>query len=191
VIQLPPELPRAANPLRRAFGRLLLRIIGWKVAGEMPNVRRLVIIVAPHTSNWDFVIGFAARAALGLRASWLGKHTLFRPPFGWFFRWVGGIPVVRSESRDLVSQTVAAFDSRERLALALAPEGTRSEGAEWRSGFWYIARGAGVPILPVALDWESRTLRLGPAMDPGEDPEAGIASIRNHFAGLRGRRPNG
>jgi 1-acyl-sn-glycerol-3-phosphate acyltransferase len=165
--------------------------MGWRLAGEFPDVPRMVIIVVPHTSNWDFIIGLAAKLALGLRASWLGKHTLFRPPFGWAFSAIGGIPVVRSASQDLVSQSIAAIRSQERVVLALAPEGTRRPVPEWRTGFWYIAHGAGVPIVPVALDWESRTMRIGPAFETGTDAMSDIAELRRRHAGLGGRRKDG
>jgi 1-acyl-sn-glycerol-3-phosphate acyltransferase len=187
VIPLPPELPRATGPIRRAIGRLWLSLMRWKVAGTIPNVPKLVIIVAPHTSNWDFVIGLATKLALGLRTSWLGKDSLFQPPHGWLFRFIEGIPVDRSMPQDLVSQSVAILQSRERVTLALAPEGTRRAGAEWRTGFWHIARGANVPILPVALDWETRTVRIGPAVQPGDDAVADIAAMKKRFAGMRGR----
>jgi len=181
------DLPRTDNALTRRLGRLALRCLRWRVVGELPDRARLVIIVAPHTSNWDFVVGLAAKWALDVRAAWLGKHTLFRAPWGWFFRAVGGIPVNRGASSDVVAQTVAEFAARERLVLALAPQGTRRAGARWRTGFWHIAYGAGVPIVCVSLDYARREVRFGPTLQP-QDPAADLATIQAHYAAVRGRR---
>ena len=186
---LPPALPRVGGPVRRAIGRAILRLMGWRFTGEIPNARKLVLIVAPHTSNWDFVVGFAAKLALSLRAKYLGKDSLFRAPWGWFFRITGGIPVDRGNSHRVVEQVVAEFARRDQMVLALAPEGTRKKVAEWRSGFWHIARGAGVPILMVAFDFGTREIRLGPALMPGEDLATDMARIRAHYATVRGRNP--
>ncbi|OYV71539.1 MAG: acyltransferase, partial [Deltaproteobacteria bacterium 21-66-5] len=136
----------------------MLAMLGWRVQGNLPDVGRAVIIVAPHTSNWDFVIGIAAKLGMGLQASWLGKHTLFRGPADRFMRRLGGIPVDRSRPQDAVAQAVAGFAASERMVLGLAPEGTRKAVPRWRSGYYHIAQGAGVPIVPVALDWPSRSL---------------------------------
>lgn len=181
-------LPRSGGPVSRAVGRALLAALGWRVAGTLPDIPKGVIIVAPHTTNWDFVVGIAAKFALGLRASWLGKHTLFRPPFGAFMRWLGGIPVVRSSSHDVVAQSVERFAERDRLMLGISPEGTRKAVEKWRSGFYYIARGAGVPIIPVAFDWSRHTLVVGPAVTPGDDMEADLRALGAFFAPARGRR---
>lgn len=163
---LPAAMPRRGGPVTRAFGRAVLRLLGWRVEGEIPDVAKVVVIAAPHRSNWDFVVGLAAKFALGIDASWLGKHTLFKPPFGALFRHWGGIPVVRSAPQDTVAGVVERFRTSDRLVLAIAPEGTRKRGAEWKTGFWHIARGAGVPILPIAFDWNARVVRLLPAMFP-------------------------
>ncbi|HEY0994884.1 MAG TPA: lysophospholipid acyltransferase family protein [Gemmatimonadaceae bacterium] len=186
---LPPALPRVGGPVRRAIGRAILRVMGWRFSGDIPNARQLVIIVAPHTSNWDFVVGFAAKIALSLRAKYLGKDSLFRAPWGWFFRITGGIPVDRTNSHRVVEQVVAEFARRDQMVLALAPEGTRKKVTEWRTGFWHIARGAGVPIVMVAFDFGTREIRLGPTLVPGDDLAADMARIRAHFATVRGRNP--
>lgn len=188
-ISLPPSVPYAGGPIRRAFGRLILRLLGWRFRGEIPDLRKFVIIVAPHTSNWDFVVGFAAKLVLSLGATYLGKDSLFRGPFGWFFRGTGGIPVDRSNSQRIVEQVVAEFARRERMVLALAPEGTRKKVAEWRTGFWHIARGAGVPILLVAFDFGRREIRIGPLVTTTPDLAADMARIRAHYADVRGRNP--
>jgi 1-acyl-sn-glycerol-3-phosphate acyltransferase len=182
-----PQIPRSGGPIGEAFGVLLLKALGWRVEGDVDDHPKMVAIIAPHTSNWDFPVGLAARYALRLDASWLGKHTLFRPPFGWIMRRWGGIAVDRSSSHDVVSQTIAEFSSRPRVFLVITPEGTRKQVSRWRTGFWHIARGAGVPILPIAFDWGSRVIRFHPAFMPGDDVEQDIAVLQSKYAGTRGR----
>ncbi len=166
---------------------MALVALGWRVEGDMPNTGRFVLIVAPHTSNWDFPVGLSAKLALGLAASWVGKHTIFRWPFGVLLRRVGGIPVDRSASNDVVQQMVAEFARRPRMVFALAPEGTRKKVERWKTGFYHIAHGAAVPIVPVALDWERRTLRILPAFATTGNADADIAALRGLFKGVKGR----
>jgi 1-acyl-sn-glycerol-3-phosphate acyltransferase len=182
------QIPRRGNAFTRAIGRWLLRSMGWTLEGEVPNVPKLVIAVAPHTSNWDFVVGIATMFALDLRIGYLGKHTLFRWPLRWFMRWTGGIPVDRSSPHGVVGDSVAAFSRVERRILAIAPEGTRSRVRHFKSGFLQIARGAGVPVVLATLDWGAKVVRFGPTFDPGEDVEADRARTEAFFAPVRGRR---
>ena len=122
-------IPRRGSGSLRLLGRLMLAALGWRVDGQVPNLPKLVIAVAPHTSNWDFIVGIAAMFALDLRIEFLGKHTLFRGPFGVFMRWIGGIPVDRSHPQGVVGDAIAAFGRAEQRILAIAPEGTRTRGA--------------------------------------------------------------
>lgn len=184
-----PQFPHAGALLSRRIGRLALRLAGWRVEGEIPDRPQLVACVAPHTSNWDFVLGYVAKMALDVRAHWLGKHTLFRGPFGPLLRAMGGIPVDRTAAHGIVAQAVTGFHRHPRLLLGVAPEGTRSRVTRWKSGFYHIAREAGVPIWPVALDWRTRTVRLGPLFTPTGDEDADIAALQEFFAGVRGRHP--
>ncbi len=185
--QLGPTAPQSHKSWLRALGWWILRRAGWTFSGQMPDIPKFVCIVAPHTSNWDFPIGLAAKWALGFDAHWWGKDTLFRPPLGWFMRANGGIPVDRKNKGNAVERTVALARSSECFALALSPEGTRKAVTEWRSGFWHVAKGAGIPICLVALDWEHKTIRLGPTVTPDEDdPAAGIARIRGLYKGVKG-----
>jgi 1-acyl-sn-glycerol-3-phosphate acyltransferase len=188
---IPPlgdALPQRGNRAARAFGRAALSLLGWGIEGEIPNLRKLVIAVAPHTSNWDFVVGIAAMFALDLRLTFLGKHTLFRGPFDAILRWMGGIPVDRSSAHGVVGESVRAFREADRLVLALAPEGTRKGAARFHSGFLHIARGAGVPVLLASLDYAVRRVRLGPLFEPTADAEADRRGIEAHFAPVRGKR---
>lgn len=184
---LAEEIPRSGGPISRALGRLILAILDWRVEGDMPNLPKFVLIVAPHTSNWDFPIGMGAKLALGLRASWVGKHTIFRWPFGGLLKSLGGIPVDRSATNDIVQQVVGEFARRDRMVFALAPEGTRTKVERWKTGFYHIARGAGVPIVPVALDFAARVIRILPAVSPSGDVDGDTAALRALFIGVRGK----
>ena len=162
--------------------------MGWDVTGEIPNLPKLVIIAAPHTSNWDFVVGVAAKLALRLDVMWLGKDTLFRGPLGGLMRRLGGHPVDRSASHDVVKGVVQEFERRERLVLALAPEGTRKRVERWRTGFYHIAHAARVPIVPVALNFGEKQVQIGPMFVTTGDVDADIRALQQRFAGVRGRR---
>lgn len=189
--RLGPRLPQSHHPMVRRLGLWLLTRAGWRFEGEWPDVPKLVVIVAPHTSNWDFPVGLAAKWALGLRAHWWGKDTLFLPPLGWFMRANGGIPVDRKNSSKVVGKTIEGFATHAQFVLALAPEGTRKKVAQWRSGFWHVAKGAGVPICCVAFDWPRKVIRIGPTVMPDEDdPADGIARIRSYYADVRGYNPS-
>ena len=177
---LPAAIPRRGGPITRFIGRAALRAMGWRVEGEFPDRGKLVLIVAPHRTNWDFVVGLAAKFALALDASWLGKHTLFRGPWGILFRRWGGIPVDRRSSNDTVAIVASSFASRESLILAIAPEGTRTIGARWKTGFWHIAQRAGVPILPVAFDWPNRVIHIMPTLTP-RDLERDMADLQERY----------
>jgi len=186
---LGPEVPRTHGPLARAFGLLTMRVLGWRIEGEIPNLARFVIIVAPHTSNWDFPVGAAAKLALGLQATFLGKDTLFRFPLGILMRGLGGIPVDRSRPHDVVSQIVREFATRERLVLAIAPEGTRRKVERWRTGFYHIAHQAQVPIVPVALNWGVHAIQIGAPVRTTGDVERDIAGLQRWYEGIAGRLP--
>jgi 1-acyl-sn-glycerol-3-phosphate acyltransferase len=162
-------------------------LLGWRLEGEIPNLSKFVIIVAPHTSNWDFPVGASAKLALRLDATFLGKDSLFRFPLGVIMRALGGIPVDRSASHDLVSGIVAEFRKRERLVLVIAPEGTRRKVERWKTGFYHIALGAGVPIVTVGLDWGSRAIRIGVPFIPSGNADRDIALLQQWFAGMSGR----
>jgi len=182
-------LPRRGNRASRGIARLILSLLGWRIRGALPNLPRMVLIGAPHTSNWDFVVAMATAYALGVRVSWVGKIELFRPPLGMLFRWLGGVPVDRSASSGFVEQMVAEFRRRRQFVLALAPEGTRRAVTTWRTGFYYIAAGAGVPIVLVTFDSGRRLLHLGPALTPSGDITADMARIRSLYAGILGSGP--
>ena len=171
----------------RAVGRAALRLLGWSIEGEIPDRPKFVIAVAPHTSNWDFIVGVAAMFALDLKLAFLGKHTLFRGPFGIVMRWLGGIPVDRSSPHGVVGDAVAEFERSDARLLAIAPQGTRKPTRRFRSGFLHIARGARVPIILATLDWGARVVRFGPPFEQSDDLEADLRRVEAFYAGVRGR----
>ena len=182
-------LPRRGNACSRLLGRGFLRLLGWRISGALPELPRLVVIVAPHTSNWDFFIGLGVKLALGLDVAWLGKHTLFLGPWAPLLRWLGGIPVNRAAPQGLIPELVRCLRSRERFLLALAPEGTRSKVVRWKSGFHAIAVQAGVPVVPVALDYGPREVRFGTPFMPTADFEADLAVLLRFYDGVVARHP--
>lgn len=189
--QLTPRVPQTNRPILRRIGLWIFYRAGWHFEGALPDLPKFVIIVAHHTSNWDFPIGLAVKWALGLDVRWLGKDTLFRPPLGWFMRANGGVPVNRASSGNLVERTAHEFATRDQFVLVLAPEGTRKRATAWRSGFWHVAKHAGVPICCVAMDWGRRVIRMGPTITADEDdPAAGIARVRSYFADVQAYDPS-
>ena len=183
---MPPSLPRRGNAFSRWLGRAALAVAGWRIDGGIPDRPKVVAIVAPHTSNWDFVLGISAVLALGLRVRFLGKHTLFHPPLGWLMRWFGGTPVVRESPQGAVSQAVKMMQSERAVVLGIAPAGTRTRGTPWRSGFYHIAHAAGAPILPVAFDGERRAIRLFAPFETSGDYEADMPRLLALYDGIRG-----
>lgn len=170
---------------------LIFKLMGWKVTGAFPNnLKKYNIAVAPHTSNWDFPVGVMARSILGLqRARFLGKHSLFKPPFGWFFRWLGGYPVDRSNKHDMVQQVVDIFNSHEEFILALAPEGTRKKVDKLRTGFYYIALGAKVPIIPCGFDFAIKRIVIGDALMPSGEIDKDIHQLIGFYSKIKGKNP--
>jgi 1-acyl-sn-glycerol-3-phosphate acyltransferase len=186
--QPPPAFRQPRGWVWRALGRAYLRSAGWRIEGTFPPDPKYVLIVAPHTSNWDFVVGVAVAFAVELRTSWLGKHSLFRAPFASFLRWLGGIPVNRSASHGVVDACVRAFEAAPNLLLALAPEGTRKGVSQWKSGFYRIAVAARVPILPVGFDYRERVVRLMPLFHPSGDLDRDLPLIQALYGQVHGLR---
>jgi len=186
---LPDCLPSRGNAFSRVVGRTLFSAMGWRIEGEFPPQPKLVAIVAPHTSNWDFIVGILAVFAIGIRARFIAKHQLFKPPLGWLMRWFGGIPVNREAPQGMVPQAVAAIERTQSVFLAITPAGTRSSSKPWKSGFYRIAVAARVPIMPIAFDGEHKTIRLFPAFAPSGDYEADLPKLRAYFEGVRGIKP--
>jgi 1-acyl-sn-glycerol-3-phosphate acyltransferase len=170
----------------RFLALFIMRLLGWRVEGKLPNLPKFILIGAPHTSNWDFVLFLGVIFYLRANVRFMGKVEVFRPPFGWFFRYCGGVPVDRSKSTGLVEQMVKASKESERFILTIAPEGTRHQVTEWKRGFYHIAKNAEIPIVIAVIDGKQRTVRVGQIFQPTEDMEADMKFIQGFFAGMIG-----
>ncbi|MBX2893956.1 MAG: lysophospholipid acyltransferase family protein [Cyclobacteriaceae bacterium] len=170
---------------------LIFKLIGWKIEGSFnPKFKKYIIAIAPHTSNWDFVIGVMARSILSLqRARFLGKDSLFKPPFGWFFRWLGGYPVDRSRKHDMVQQVVDIFNKHDEFILAMAPEGTRKKVDKLRTGFYFIAKGAVVPIIPVGFDFLKKRVVISEPLFASSNQQADFEKLIAFYRNIKGKNP--
>lgn len=185
---LPPSAPRVKpNAFTRWLGRSVLRLGGWRLVGPLPDVSKLVLIAAPHSSNWDGIWGFAAKLALGFEVRLLGKAQLFWWPLGPLLRRLGVIPVDRSSPHGTVQQAVEMIRRSERIWYALAPEGTRKRVERWKTGFWKIAHEAQVPILPAYFHYPDKRIGVGPLFATTGDMAADIAALRAWYRPWQGR----
>ncbi len=185
----PPGLPRRGTPRSRALAHRILGLFGWRVTGGLPDLPKCVLIVAPHTSNWDFPIGLLSMFATGLRASWLGKHTIFFWPVSCLLRWTGGEPIDRAAAHGTVETAIHNFQTRDAWVLALSPEGTRRRMEQWKTGFYRIATGAGVPIVPIWIDYRTRELHIAPPVETTSDAAADLLRLRGLFCKEMARYP--
>ncbi len=184
------QIPRNGNRFSRALGRCLMRMLGgWGVEGSLPNEPKLIAAAGPHTSNWDFVVAMPVVMALGVKISYLGKHTLFIPPFHYFFKSLGGIPVNRQQNNGVVDVMAKSFRDNERLILGMAPEGTRGKVNQLRSGFLHISRATQVPVVLIGWDFERKVLVFGPLIPPSDDIDAGLRVAEEFFARMKGKNP--
>lgn len=177
------------NTLMRWCSQVILRLLGWQVIGKRPLINKYVMIAAPHTSNWDFPITLMVCFALQLRIYWMGKASLFSWPIGGLMRWLGGIPIDRSKASNLVQTTINAFDRCERLAIIVPPEGTRGKVTHWKTGFYYIAKGANVPIALAYLDFKRKIGGIGGMFEPTGDIEHDMLEIQKFYDGIHGKNP--
>lgn len=177
------------TPVLRALARLLLRLSGWRVEPDARLRPPAVLIGAPHTSNWDFVLLLGAMLVLRLDIRWMGKHSLFRFPFAGLMRWLGGIPIDRRQAHNRVADMVAAFAEDPNLILCITPEGTRKKVERWKTGFYRIAEGAGVPVLLTVIDAERKSLRLLDLFQPSGDLDRDLPQIQRYYIDFRGLRP--
>jgi len=184
---LPAPYRGVASEAFRWFCEAFLAIGGWKVAGNWPVHRKAVVVAAPHTSNWDGIWMLAAAGRYRITLRWMGKKSLTEGPFGWFVKWAGCVPIDRSRSNDVVQAMADAFAASDDLLLAVPPEGTRGLVREWKSGFYHIARKAGVPIVFAVMDYGCKTIRISGEIWPTGDYDADMKLISTHYADARGK----
>lgn len=175
--------------MKKKFSRFLLRLFGWKVIVKVPDFPKCVICVAPHTSNWDFLIGKLAYLSIGRSAGFLIKKDWFIFPLNLIFKAMGGVPVDRNRKTDMVDQIVRRFRESNKFCIAVTPEGTRKKTTQWKKGFYYIALNARVPIVLAYLDYERRTVGLEEVFYPTGDEKADMSFIKNYFRHFKAKHP--
>ncbi|KAA3661268.1 MAG: acyltransferase [Chloroflexi bacterium] len=183
-------IPRRGNKLSQAIAQRSMSLFGWEIKGHVPNLSKMVLVGAPHTSNWDFILTICTMFALGIQLNWLAKDSLFRNPFGGIFRYLGGIGVNRRVSTNLVDAVVNEFKKRESIVLAIMPEGTRSKVRRWKTGFYYMATQASVPILLITFDYGRKIMKIGPAINPTGDIETDLPHIQSYFKDIKAKNPD-
>ena len=171
------------------LAQIILSLLSWKLDMNFPSEQKYILVGAPHTSNWDLFYTLLMVHAAGIKLHWIGKDSLFRGPLGPVMRRLGGIPVNRRSRNDFVSQMVKTLDENERMIIAIAPEGTRSKADYWKSGFYYIALGAKVPIALGFIDFAQKTLGIGPNFIPSGDLQADFPLIQAFYANITGKHP--
>jgi len=188
VAPAPPSAPKTNNAFGRWLGRTILRIGGWRVVGDWPDVPKLVVIAAPHSSAWDALWGLAAKLAMGLRIDFMAKRELFWWPLGWLLRSLGAVPTNRSAAHGVVGGSIARLRDNEQSWLVIAPEGTRKRVDRWKSGFWRIARGAGVPVSCAYFHYPEKIIGLGAVFEMTDDLDADMARIREFYRPWQGKK---
>jgi 1-acyl-sn-glycerol-3-phosphate acyltransferase len=167
---------------------IYFKILKWSLKGDFPShLKKCVIIVVPHTSWWDFLLGLLVRKVWQEEINYIGKKSLFDSPFGWFFKWTGGAPVDRGKSNDSVSAIAKIFEERDKFRLALSPEGTRKKVTQWKTGFYFIAKAAKVPIIMVAFDYGKKQIKISGEHFPTNDQEADFQTFEAFFKGVKGK----
>lgn len=185
----PLQLPRRGNALSSFLGRMLMAAFGWKVAGPPPEVPKAVIIGGPHTSNWDGVFTLAAMVSLNLDARVMIKGSAFVGPMGWLLRAMGGIPIDRHSPKDLVQQSIDQFLQNDQMVLIVSPEGTRGGASQWKTGFWRIAKGAGVPVIIATADYHKKEIAFPSMITLSDDLSVDMAKILACYRGVEPRHP--
>ena len=182
--------PPLANKFQSLIGLSFLKLTGWEAVGNVPDMPKFIMLLAPHTSNWDLFFILAILYALGIKFYWFGKKEIFRWPVGGLFNWLGGIPVDRSLRKNMVQQIVETIQSREQIIIGVSPEGTRSNAKYWKTGFYYIACQAQIPIVFAFLDYGRKTGGLGPILNPTGNIEEDMKTIRQFYSGITAKYPD-
>ena len=176
------------NKFMAWIGLIFLKILSWRIEGKIPaDIKKFVMIAAPHTTNWDFPITLAITFVLKIKIYWMGKAAIFRWPFGSACRWLGGIPIDRSQSKNVVEQSVQSFNEMDNLIMVIPPEGSRKTVSYWKTGFYHIAKGANVPIVMGFLDYRRKVGGIGPTFYPTGHIEEDMQEIKAFYATITGK----
>jgi 1-acyl-sn-glycerol-3-phosphate acyltransferase len=186
---VPSCVPRTKHKISSAIAQKALSLTGWHITGEVPEQKKFLLAVAPHTSNWDFFLGIAVMLSLNLKVTFLGKKSIFIGPSGYLLRRLGGIAIDRKHRHGVVGQMVEEFNQQDAMILGLAPEGTRSKTRQWKTGFLHIAQQAQVPIVPVGLDFKKKEIKLMPAQLIKGDIESELLHFKHLFNDVCAKNP--
>ena len=187
--QVPERLRGGRGRFLKWVGRLGINLSGWTIKGNVPDEERIVIIAAPHTSNWDFILAMLAIFGLNIKIKWLGKDSIFKPGLKWFFRWLGGIPVNRENPSFLIDNVVNIVEKEKAIVIAMTPEGTRKKVSRWKTGFLRIAKLTKAKILLIAIDFPTKSIQIGDIFEPTGDAELDLDFIQNYYQSFKGINP--
>ena len=188
--QVPHYLRARRSKLSRYLARTALRILGWEVSGNIPDEEIIVVVGAPHTSNWDFILAMLTILALNVNLKWVGKSSIFKPGFKWFFKWLGGIPVDRNNPSSLMEDVKDIVAREKGLIIAVAPEGSRKKVIRWKTGFLRIAELTQAKILFFAIDAPSKCILIGDIFKPTGNVEEDLKFVKNYFSAFKGINPD-
>ena len=184
--QTPVHLRANRGAVSRWLGRTVLSIMGWRVEGQIPDLKRLLVIGAPHTSNWDFVLAMATILGLNLRMRWLAKHTIFKRGVVWFMEWLGGIPTDRTQPQAIVESVARLARKGKGVVIGITPEGTRKKALKWKTGFLRLAKTLDCPILMVAINFPTKTIVIGDLYHPSGDNNYDLVAIKQYYDQFQG-----
>ena len=187
--QIPKRLRGSRSIILRKIARFGINISGWTIKGRVPDEERIVIIAAPHTSNWDFILAMLAIFGLNIKVRWLGKNSIFKPGFKLFFEWLGGIPVYRDNPSTLIEKVVNIVKKEKSIVIAMTPEGTRKKVKRWKTGFLRIAKQTQSKILLISIDAPTKSIEIGKIFNPSGNSEEDLAYIQNYYSAFRGINP--
>ena len=187
--QIPERLRGNRSQILRKIGRFGINISGWTIKGQVPDEERIVIIAAPHTSNWDFILAMLAIFGLNIKLRWLGKHSIFKPGFKKFFEWLGGIPVYRDNPSTLIENVVDIVKKEKSIVIAMTPEGTRKKVKRWKTGFLRIAKQTQSKILLISIDAPTKSIEIGKIFNPTGDSQEDLEFIQKYYSSFRGINP--
>ena len=187
--QIPERLRGSRSKILRKIARFGINISGWTIKGKVPDEERIVIIAAPHTSNWDFILAMLAIFGLNIKVRWLGKHSIFKPGFKKFFEWLGGIPVYRDNPSSLIENVVNIVKKERSIVIAMTPEGTRNKVKRWKTGFLRIAKQTHSKILLISIDAPTKSIEIGNIFNPTGNSEEDLAYIQKYYSTFRGINP--